>query len=400
MSKKIVYFVHCYPPAFGGLEFLSGEIVKILREAGHDVQVITGRGQTLDSYKTFTNLVDTKNDAKYIHRLPLKKQWQRLANKLFNKLIFISGNFSPWYFGPILDYDQEIVEVIKNADIIFGAGMPTKMFYDAYRFARKYKKKLILHPSYHDVSYYNRSIFFQKALGFADNVIYQTPLEKNTLNKNYQLNEARLVQLTYCPYTKADWQKAHKRAKDKEIKLQNKIKNHLPITIGYVGQITLRKNLDFFADFIKENQQHFQEKGLKVNYLFAGAKTNSSSQVEELFNDYKDLVTFIYDFKDKDKKKIFNQIDIFINPSEEESLGLVNFEVLYHGLPTLIHKYSAFCSISFSKSRDSYLGRLINNGLEEMIIMTTDDYDLISEISKDDYILKLLYLIDKNIMVI
>lgn len=345
MSKKIIYFVHCYPPALGGLEYLSGEIVKILREAGHDVQVITGRGQTLDSYKTFSNWVDTINDPKYIHRLSLNYFWQRIANKLLNKLIFISGSFSPWYFGPILKYDNQILNLIKEADLIIGAGMPTKLFYDAYRFANKYNKKLILHPSFHDVSYYKNSIFFQKALIFAYKIIYQTPLEKNNLKKSYKITKNKLVQLTYCPYTKNDWQKAIKRAQIKEAELQDKLKKKLPITIGYIGQITLRKNFQFFVNFIKENQKHFDEKEIKINFLFAGAKTNSSTQVETLFKEYKDVVKFIYNFKEKDKEKIFKYIDIFVNPSVEESLGLVNFEAMYWGLHCFVSSDSAFNSL-------------------------------------------------------
>jgi glycosyltransferase involved in cell wall biosynthesis len=345
MKKKIVYFVHCYPPAIGGLEFLSGEIVKILKEAGYDVQVITGRGKTLDSYKTFSNWVDDKKDPKYIHRLPLKKQWQRLTNKMFNKLIFISGSFSPWYFGPMLDYDDKTLEIIKNSDLIFGAGVPTKMFYDAYRFAKKYKKKLICLPAYHNVNYYNYSYFFQKALSFAKKIICLTPHEANSLKSHYQIKKNQIEILTYCPYAKEDWRKAIKRSQIKDKELQKKIKKSLPITIGYVGQITLRKNLQFFANFIQENSPNLNNEGVKINFIFAGARTNSSIQIEKLFTNYSNSVKFIYNFNDKDKSMIYKQIDIFINPSKEESLGLVNFEALFYGLPLLVNKHSAFASI-------------------------------------------------------
>jgi glycosyltransferase involved in cell wall biosynthesis len=190
-----------------------------------------------------------------------------LANKFLSKLIFASGSFSPWYFGPILHYDKNSLDLIKNADLIIGAGMPTKMFYDAYVFAKKYKKRLILHPSYHNVSYYNHSIFFQRTLSFANVIIYQTPLEKNDLNKNYKLDQKKLKQLTYCPYTEKDWQKALKQAQLKEKVIKNKIKKGLPITIGYVGQITQRKNLQFFANLIKTNLENFEENKIKVNFF-------------------------------------------------------------------------------------------------------------------------------------
>ena len=392
MKQKIVYFVHCFPPAIGGLEFLSGEIVKILRDAGHDVQVIAGRGQTLDSYKTFNNWVDSKFDPQYIHRLPLNYFWQRLANKFLNKLIFVSGSFSPWYFGPILKYDDQVLKLIKEADLIFGAGMPTKMFYDAYRLAKKFNKKLILHPSYHNVSYYKKSIFFQKALSFADKVIYQTPFEKDGLKKSYQIEENKLVQLTYSPYSKADWQMATERAKLKEKEINNKIKKKLPITIGFVGQITLRKNFQFFIDFLDQNLNNFIKQGIKVNFLFAGARTNSSKSVESLFDKYENLVKFMYDFSEKDKAKIFKKIDIFVNPSLEESLGLINFDAIYWGLPCFVGKDSAFYSLfkPFNVKNNNFL---ILNFLE---LLRVRNNDLLYNFTLEIYRSKLMNLIDKE----
>jgi len=376
MKQKIVYFVHCYPPAIGGLEFLSGEIVKILREAGHDVQVITGQGQTLDSYKTFSNWVNTDNDPQYIHRLPVNFFWQRLANKFLNKLIFLSGSFSPWYFGPILKYDDQVLKLIKEADLIIGAGMPTKMFYDAYRMARKFSKKLISLPAYHNVNYYKNSFFFQNVLDFANKIIVLTPLEKDGLVKSYQIKKNKLVQLTYCPYSKADWQVAKKRAILKEKEINSKIKKGLPITIGFVGQITLRKNFQFFAEFLEQNLENLKSKGININFLFAGAKTNSSKAVESLFNRYQNLVKFVYDFPEKDKAKIFNKIDIFVNPSEEESLGLVNFEALYFGLPSLVLSNSAFNSLN---KVDNFIKKFKIKELNNLFSIFTDDTKLVKQ---------------------
>lgn len=342
---KIAFFVHCYPPAVGGLEYLSGEIVALLREAGHDVHVITGQGRTLDSYKTFSDWVDTSQDPDYIHRLPLRFSAQRWANRLLNKAIFLSGTFSPWYFGPLLDYDAKSLEVIKSADLIIGAGMPTNMFYDAYRFAKKWRKRLILHPSYHDVSYYNRSIQFQQALSYANTVIYQTPLERDRLTRQYRIKPDQLHQLTYCSYSESDWKKAQQKAKERQMKLEKKIEKRLPITIGFVGQITLRKNLQFFVQLLKDAQGANKTQMPPIRLLFAGARTNSSDQVEALFKSYSSQVEFIYDFPSAEKDNIFKRMDIFLNPSLEESMGLVNFEALSTGMLTFVAKSSAFASL-------------------------------------------------------
>jgi len=367
--SNIVYFVHCYPPAVGGLEFLSGEIVKILLKGGHNVDVITSNGRTLDTNKNFSDWINVSNDPAYVHRLDLHFFWQRLANKLLNKLIFVSGTFSPWYFGPLLKYDQKISSLIKRADIIIGAGMPTKMFYDSYIFAKKYKKQLICLPAYHDVSYYNRSLAFRSVLNFAQKIILLSPLEKRDLLKNYSIDSSKITLLPYCPYTKKQLDKSLLKLENKLRDINNKIKNGQPVIIGFVGQITLRKNFQFFVTFIESNFKIFQKNGVKIKFLFAGMRTNSSKQVEELFHDYKDIVCFMYDFLDK--TQIYNQIDIFINPSLEESLSLVNFEALYYGLPLLIPHNSAFASI-------------FDNTLNELEFANYDFDKLIKEITSDN----------------
>ena len=45
-------FIHCYPPAKGGAEYLAEKFVEVLNQK-HNVHLFTGRGETLDSYKTF-----------------------------------------------------------------------------------------------------------------------------------------------------------------------------------------------------------------------------------------------------------------------------------------------------------------------------------------------------------
>lgn len=323
-NKPIIcLFVHCFPPAKGGLEYLTGEIKKLLDDS-YEVHIITGQGMSLDSYKTFDNYVTITNEP-HIHRLPINQPLQRLFNKLFGKIIFKLGIFSPLYFGPILKYSPEIIKIIANSSLIIGTGMPTKMFNDSYLFARKYSKKLILHPSYHNVSYYNHCPQFQQALSFANKIIYQTQQEFNGLIQNYKIDKNKLVQLTYNEYTTNQI----KKIKSKKL---NPKKN----TLGFIGQITHRKNLGVFKEYL--------DKYPNTNLFFAGTHTNSSHETETLFAKYlkNGRLNIVYDFDNKDKSKMYKNIDIFVNPSLEESLGIVNFEAIYHGIPLIVHSQSAF----------------------------------------------------------
>ncbi|MCL4383947.1 glycosyltransferase [Patescibacteria group bacterium] len=328
-NKPIIsLFVHCYPPAKGGAEFLSSEIKKILDEK-FEVHVFTGQGLSLDSYKTFNNFF-TDKDNPTIHRLELNFQQQRLANKFLYRPVTKFGILSHLFFGPILKYTQDDLDIIRSSDYLFGIAFPTKAIWDAYRFALDFNKKLFVLPAYHNVSYYNHSPFFQQALNFATKIIFLTSFEKEKLSNNYHISDTQSIINTYCPYSK------------KQIALQ-KTKNakrkydFSHPTIGYVGQICERKNLYLFDSLLQAN--------FKV--IFAGARNNGSSAIEKHFKKYLDSkqLTIIYDFPDKEKEKIFNLMDIFINPSIEESLGIVNFESIYYGTPIIINQESAFISL-------------------------------------------------------
>lgn len=400
---KIAYFIHCYPPAKGGLEYLSGEIVDILRKAGHEVHVFTGKGETLDSYKTFDNWVDESQDTDYIHRLPLRFFWQRLANKFLNKLIFVTGFFSPWYFGPILKYSDEVTELIQQADLIIGAGMPTKMFYDAYSFAKKFSKPLIVHPSYHDVSYYNRSLFFQKVLGYAKKVILQTPLEKEKILSNYRIDKQKIIHLTYSPFTLQQVDAIEKQLSKRAEKILERWQEK-EIRIGFVGQISPRKNLVFFQNFLLQFQFQLQKAGYRLNIHLAGAKTNASNVIESMFKGQNDTVNIEYNFSNKDT--VYEKLDLFVNPSYEESLGIVNFEAIYYGCIVFLHDKSAFYSLlqlSDSSEQQSLftldqlnvlnLHNLMNN--KNLMKTMKNQWMLLKTYNANSYQEKLLSLIEK-----
>jgi hypothetical protein len=272
------------------------------------------------------------------------------------------------------------------------------MFYEAYRLAKKFDKKLISLPAYHSVNYYNNSYFFKKVLNYSKKILCSTPDELSKISLNYQMQNSKFELLTYSQYSKTDWQMAGKRAILKEKEIESKIRNSLTITIGFIGQITLRKNFQFFVKFIDQNLDNFKKQGIKVNFLFAGARTNSSKSVESLFDKYNNLVKFVYDFSEEDKAKIFNIIDIFVNPSKEESLGLVNFDALYFGLPTFVLSSSAFDSLNIY---DNLVKSSQLKTLDYLFFIITDKNTLVKQEINQNYthksfIKKLLKLININ----
>jgi len=340
--NTISIFIHCFPPAKGGLEYLVSQVKEIL-DKDYTVHIITGNGSTLDSYKTFKDFLNTIPEDKKnnIHRLKLDFPKQRLFNKLFSKIILKWGFFSPFYFGPILKYPPHILKIIKESDLIIGTGMPTFMFYRSFLFAKKYNKKLILIPAYHNVPYYNNCLFFQQTLNYASKILYLTPLEKKHLTQNYKIDFHKLIQTTFCPYTIEQIKAQQKKLPNIISQKINRIKNK-QINIGFVGQITPRKNLVIFKYYLDKYLSYWQNRGYQLKIHLSGAKTNSSPQIEQLFREYirNKIVLINYNFMDLDKE--YSKFDIFINPSIEESLGIVNFEAIFHGLFIIVHSQSPF----------------------------------------------------------
>lgn len=315
--KRIALFVHCYPPAQGGLEHLSSVIVSIL-EKKFEVHVFTGQGYTLDSYKNFNQYVENRDDQTQVHRLPIQYLWQKIANKFLFRFVVRFGIFSPWYFGPLLQFEDEHKKIIRSSDFLIGIGMPTSSLMYALHFSISYDKKLIVLPAYHPISYYNHVSVFQSALKKASRVLYLSQYEKDNLRQAYQIDTHKLRPLIFSPFSKSELLASLQFVEKRLQRIKGK-----PITIGYVGQITARKNLKMIADI----SERLSQIGYSHKVLLAGLKTNTSQQVENYFKDRKNI-RILYDFKESEKRKIYEEIDIFLNPSVEESFGIVTLEAM------------------------------------------------------------------------
>ena len=393
MKKSISIFIHCFPPAKGGLEYLIKEVKKIL-DKNYTVHIITGNGSTLDSYKTFKDFLPKNSQYKinHVHRLDLDFPKQRLFNKLFGKIIPKWGLFSPFYFGPILKYPPKILDIIKNSDIIIGSGMPTMMFYQSYLFAKKFDKKLILIPAYHNVPYYNNCPFFQQALNYASKILYLTPLERKYLTKNYKIDQSKLNQATFCPYTIEQIKSQQKKLPDIISQKLKRLKNK-QVNIGFIGQITPRKNLVIFKHYLDKYLPYWQSRGYKLTIHLSGAKTSFSNQIEQLLKDHikNNIVNITYNFKDLENE--YSKFDVFVNPSVEESLGITNFEALYNGLSPIVHSDSAFADLTDKKSAFNNIDKLHEiitkntpPASTNMSLLSQYNYDNFEETINDSFI--------------
>lgn len=337
IKLRVAVFVHSFPPALGGLEYFAGELKSALAEIAQPI-IVTGKGLTLDSYKTFTQWVDSDVDYENnIYRLELNFTRQRWMNRLLGKSIRFLPQLSHWYFGPILKYTPEVCSMLKSIDVVFALGMPTMSFVESARWARIANAPLIAIPAYHDVSYYNNNPSFDKVLSQAKRVLCFSPLESRTLKLHYPNVANKIELIKFSPFSKYELEHIPCR-----LPLEAREKRQL--TIGFVGQICRRKRLDLFPLYLTSIARNLG-KGWQIKVLLAGAWTNESASVErELYSQInKGRLKIIYDFVDK--TTIYKQIDIFINPSNEESFGIVNLEAMRYGLPVFSSRHSPLSEI-------------------------------------------------------
>lgn len=379
-ARTIAVFVHCFPPAHGGVEKLAGMLYELL-SSENDVHVFTGQGQNLDSYKRFETLTLTQSTST-IHRLPLRTFWQRLSNKCLNKVIFKISFFSPWYFGPWLKYSETERKIIAAADVIIGLGMPTLSFYDSYRLASRYHKKLIVIPAYHDVSYYNGSVPFQQALQYADTVFFLSDKEQADCLRHYVIDQKKIRRLPVGIFSENEIDRQRSKMLKKSVSLSSKS----AITIGTIGQVAARKNLSIYRQLIPLLEARFPDR--TFTFLLAGMKTNTAAQVEQELAPYLGRNLSIT-YNPESVTELYNKIDIFLNPSVEESFGIVNFEAMFYGKPIVVHQDSALTSQSILQFRTvpeliDTVEYLVTNdkGLQNQL---RNQYILLSEYSTEKF---------------
>lgn len=392
-------FVHCYPPAKGGVEYLAQKNKTIL-DHFFLTHVLTGPGLTLDSYKSFDRFYHQPQ--KNIHRLPLYIARQKIFNKLLGKIINRFPYFSPFYFGPHLDYNPMALSIIKNSKYLLAMGLPTKSVCDATYFSKKYALPLIFFPCYHDVNYYNHCPYFQSATDQANSVIFLTKFEKKAFIKNYSVDTKKTRIITFCPYSQSEIGIQHSRL-SRIIKTKQKLLLQKNIIIGYLGQITRRKNLSLFKSYLDCYHSYWSTQGFNLSISLSGARSNTSSDVEQSLGEYikNNIIQINYDFPETQKKSILGNLTLFLNPSSEESLGIVNFESIFSGIPVILPKNAAFSEFLTGCRFDTLFEDI--HGLHQIIhrLITNpdlyrqsvlDQYNILSKINMDAYSSQLLSL--------
>lgn len=344
MKKKIklLFVTHLFYPAVGGVEIHIKHLSEGLVKRGYDVEVLTTNAYSTEGFflgdKRRIEKERETIDGVGVQRLGFRTFGASFLNRLTRLACRIKYPFHHWIrarsFGPRnRAFIRKIIEY--DADIIYGAPLPTMNVYYAYKAAKRTNKPLIIIPSYHifdPCCFYNKIYF--KMMREADRVMTQSPMETDYLVEHGRVSRDRIFVLPPFPL------KEHQL--DLELQDKKKLRERYGIkekrVVLYLGQHGMHKKVNR----VLEAMPYVWQAQPDTAFVIAGGVTDNTKLLKSQASDLEQMkigkVYFIDNFPNKDKEDIFQMADIFISLSEMESFGIVLVEALNNGLPVVASK--------------------------------------------------------------
>ncbi|MEN6299660.1 MAG: glycosyltransferase family 4 protein [Anaerolineaceae bacterium] len=334
---KILHIVQGYTPAIGGTEYLIQKISETLtHQFGDEVTVFTSNCYNGEGFwnpkvpKMNTGIFEI-NGVK-VFRFPVRSrvsQSLRPIQKIFYQLNLPYNDWLRTYFGgPIIpNLAKKIAEF--PADVVGASSFPLMHMYDAVKGTKHNRKALALHGGIHpqDTWGFDRKNIY-RAIHQADIYLANTDYEKYYLaGKGIDIDKIRTVG---CGVDPEDFSSISKQQAREYL--------NLPLDaqiVGYIGQIGSHKGID---TLIKAMLIVWQ-KHPRTILLIAGGKALYAKQLDELISSlpdqYKLNLALYFNFKEEEKKYLFNAIDIFAYPSGYESFGISYLEAWSAKVPVI-----------------------------------------------------------------
>ena len=168
----------------------------------------------------------------------------------------------------------------------------------------------------------------QEGMMAADKVIAVSNFVKNNLITNYGIPADKIVVVHNGP-----------NEMDSGVNYRSVIQADEKIVL-FAGRVTLQKGPEYFVDAAAKVVPHYD----KVKFVFAGSGDMLPRIIERATNHgIADKFIFHGFFTRDEAEKLFSMADLFVMPSVSEPFGIVPFEAMCKGTPTLISKQSG-CS--------------------------------------------------------
>ncbi len=162
----------------------------------------------------------------------------------------------------------------------------------------------------------------------ADKVIAVSNFVKNNLVKRYGIPADKIAVV-------------HNGANEMNsaVNYRSVIQNDDKIVL-FAGRVTLQKGPEFFVDAAAKVLPHYD----KVKFVVAGSG-DMLPRIIERASDYEIADKFIFHgfYTRSEAERLFSMADLFVMPSVSEPFGIVPFEAMCKGTPTLISRQSG-CS--------------------------------------------------------
>jgi glycosyltransferase involved in cell wall biosynthesis len=344
MSKniKLLFATHLFYPAIGGVEVHIKNLSAAMVKRGYEVHVVTTNAYSTEAFflgdKRRIEKSEETIDGVQVKRLGFRTFGAWFLKRLTNIACRIRYPFNEWIrflsFGPRnRKFTRQIMKV--DADVIYGAPLPTMNILYAYRAAKRTGKPLFIIPSYHifdTCSFYNKIYF--KIMREADIVMAQSPLERDYLSKEGNIDKDRIIILPPLPLKEhlLDRPGKDKQAVRRHYGIQEK---HIVL---YLGQHGVHKQVNLVVKAMPYVWQAMDDTALVI----AGGVTDYTPKLKKmaarLEQECNGKVYFIDNFPTEEKEDILRMADIFVCLSEMESFGIVFVEALNCGLPVVASK--------------------------------------------------------------
>ncbi len=335
---NILYVVHNYYPAIGGVEWLIKNLSEKLCQKGHSVQVIATNATSCESYNSkdqvhpiLTPGREVINGVKIL-RVPfvgggiLLIKVLRMLSALFYKFhLPFHGFMRALLQGPLSP--SMLLEVLKSpCDLIVASPLPTLNVLYAFIGGKMKRKPIVVIPCFHveDKWGFDRKLFYHILKG-ANRVITLTEYEKGFLmSKGVKEEKMDVLGVGIDPNLYQN-----KRDLRKEYGI-----GQSPVVL-FAGQLAFNKGIE---DLIKAMKIIWEE-GPDPFLVIAGSPTiyfpHLSAMINGLPPNFKQKTILISGFPEEEKGSIFNMANVFVSVSKFESFGIVYLEAWLHRKPVI-----------------------------------------------------------------
>jgi len=333
MGLNVLFITHLYAPSIGGAERLFGRIAEGLARRGRDVTVLTS--DALSTEQFFTRAEnrlprrEVLNGVRII-RAPIRAPIYG-ALKLFDKTARRLGRlgvfFRPFVFGP--HFTRSFRELLATRfDTVVAGPVPTTAIYYGLLFRRLSRSsRLVFVPCLHTRDKLHTAIVNRLALRRADLVLILSEDEKDYLVRK-GVRRDRVFRIVAA---------VDDLLLDTPRSVPPLVKAGAPFLdyVLYLGQEGEHKRIPLLLKAMTA----FWDGGRTTPLVIAGARTRYSETIDRIIaalpERHRDRIIRLGDFAEPDKVGLLDGCRVLVNPSSNESFGIVFLEAWARRKPVI-----------------------------------------------------------------